>query len=68
MTETRKAKRGADRPRQKLPEARTIKMSARGYQPKKAELEEEFDTPGVSRAAMRRAVFRPITVETEDAG
>ena len=61
MTKPEKTKR-----RKKLPEGRTVKMPDRGYQPRKAELEEEFDMPGASLKTVRSAFFRPVTAETEE--
>lgn len=60
-------KRAPTRPRQKLPKGRTVQMPRRDHQPSKAEMEEEFDMPGGSIETVRRAFFRPITVETDEA-
>ena len=45
-----------------LPEARSIELPPRDYQPTKAEKEESVDMPGASEKTMRSAFFRPINV------
>ena len=48
--------------RKPVPQARTIAMPARGYQPSKAEKEEAIDMPGADIETVRSAFFRPINV------
>ena len=50
-------------------EPRPLPLPPPGYQPSKAEIEEEFDMPGLSDEEARRLFFRPFRVErvaTED--
>lgn len=49
-----------------LPEARSIELPPRDYQPTKAEQEESFDMPGADAKTMRAAFFRPIQVADRD--
>ena len=50
------------RPPAYIPEPRTVVLPPKDYQPSKAELEEEFDMPGMSDEELRRTFFRPIRV------
>ena len=43
-----------------LPEPRTMDVPDRKYQPKKTELEEEIDMPGLSEEKARKAFIRPF--------
>lgn len=45
-----------------LPEARSIDLPRRDYQPSKAEQEETIDMPGADVKTIRSAFFRPIRV------
>ena len=56
------------RTRQKLSKARTITLPDQSYQPRKAELEKEYDMPGASMRTVRSAFFRPVNVRREKAG
>lgn len=56
-----KAKRRTDR------EPRTLPLPPPGYQPSKAELEEEIDMPGLSDEEARRLFFRPFRFERSPA-
>jgi len=40
-------------------------MPPPGYQPSRAELEEEFDMPGLSEQEMRQTFFRPFRFKRE---
>ena len=55
-------------PRRTLPEPRTITVPDPSYQPPKAEQEKEHDMPGADMETVRRAFFRPISVQREDRG
>lgn len=55
-----------DKPKQELPEARTITLPDKDYQPRKAEMEREYDMPGASLDTIRSAFFRPFNVEREE--
>ena len=49
-------------------EPRTLPLPPPGYQPSKAELEEEFDMPGLTDQEVRDRFFRPfrfVRQETE---
>jgi len=48
-----------------IPEPRTITVKDSQYQPRKAELEEEIDMPGMSEEELRDTFFRPFKVKTE---
>ena len=48
-------------------EPRTLPLPPPGYQPSKAELEEEFDMPGLTDEEARRRFFRPFRFEREKA-
>lgn len=39
---------------------RTLPLPPPGYQPSKAELEEEFEMPGLSEEEMRQTFFQPF--------
>lgn len=52
--------------RVELPEARTIDLPPRDYQPTKAEKEEAFDMPGADAKTIRSAFFRPIRFERSE--
>ena len=45
-----------------LPKPVKIKLPPRGYQPSKAELEEEVRMPKAGLKTVRRAFFRPVKV------
>ena len=55
------------RKRQKLPEPRTLTLPEETYQPRKAELEKEYDMPGAKPKTIRRAFFRPFNIKRERA-
>ena len=44
-------------------EPRTLHIPPPGYQPSKAELEEEFNMPGISDKEVREPFFRPFRFE-----
>lgn len=46
-------------------EPRTLPLPPPGYQPSKAELEEEIDMPGLSDEEVRETFFRPFRFERE---
>ena len=52
----------AQRAPQPLPEPATLELPPSDYQPSKAEIEQEFDMPGMSPEEMRRAFFRPFRI------
>lgn len=58
MTETR--------PKAKLPDPVELVLKPSSYQPSKAEMEEEFDMPGLSLDEIRAAFFRPFAIRRED--
>lgn len=47
---------------QKLPEARTITLPDKDFQPSKADMEREYDMPGASMKTIRSAFFRPFNI------
>ena len=47
---------------QRLPEPATLELPPAEYQPSKAELEGEFNMPGMSPEEMRKAFFRPFKI------
>ena len=51
--------------RQKLPEARTITLPPKDFQPSKADMEAEYDTPGASLNTIRSTIFRPFNIRRE---
>ena len=48
------------RPPAYIPPPRPVVLKPKDYQPSKAELEEEFDMPGMSDEELRRTFFRPV--------
>ena len=54
MTKQKKRKRVP------IPDPVDLPMPPRGYQPSKAEQEEEIDMPGMSEKQLREAFFRPF--------
>lgn len=55
-----------DKQRQKLLEPHTITLPGRNFQPRKADMEREYDMPGADMETIRSAFFRPVNVERED--
>ena len=49
-----------DREPQPIPEPREVGMKPADYQPSKAELEKEFDMPGLSESEAFEAFFQPV--------
>ena len=54
-----------DRPAQQLPRPREITLPPKDYQPSKAELEQEFDMPGMSEKRLRETFLRPFRIVRE---
>ena len=52
----------AQRAPQCLPEPETLELPPADYQPSKAEIEQEFDMPGMTPEEMRNAFFRPFRI------
>ena len=52
----------AHREPQAVHEPVTLELPPSDYQPSKAELEEEFEMPGMTPEEMRKAFFRPFRV------
>ena len=52
----------AHRAPQPLPNPATLELPPADYEPSKAQLEEEFDMPGLTPEEMRKAFFRPFRV------
>ena len=48
--------------RKRIPPRRDLHMPPKGYQPSKAELEEEIDMPGMSDKQLRDTFFRPFRI------
>lgn len=55
-----------DKPKQPLPDPVTITLPGKDYQPRKADMEREYDMPGADMETVRRAFFRPVNVERKD--
>lgn len=55
-----------DKQRQTLLEPQTITLPGNDFQPRKADMEEEYDMPGASLDTIRSAFFRPVNVKRED--
>lgn len=55
-----------DKRRQKLLEPHTITLPGKDFQPRKADMEREFDMPYASMDTLRNAFFRPVNVERKD--
>ena len=51
-----------NRPGAHIPEPVTVTLPPKDYQPSKAELEEEFDMPGMSEQEIRETFFRPLRI------
>ena len=60
---TRKAK---PRKRQPLPKPVAITMPLATFQPRKADMDKGYDTPGASVEQIRQAFFRPVKVLREE--
>ena len=56
MSKSRKLTRRPER----IPEPRGLPMPPEGYQPSKADQEEEIDMPGMSEKRLRDTFFRPF--------
>ena len=56
---TKRATQGAPQP---VPEPATLELAPTDYQPTKAELEEEFDMPGMSMDEVRQVFRRPFRI------
>jgi len=54
------------RPKQPTPKPMELVLKPSSYQPSKAEMEEEFDMPGLSLNEIRAAFFRPFHIRHED--
>ena len=52
--------------RRSVQEPRTLPFPPPGHQPSKAELEEEFDMPGLTDQEMRDTFFRPFRFVREE--
>ena len=48
-----------------VPEPRVISMPKRGYQPSKAEQEEEINMPRLTEEQLRETFFRPFKFQRE---
>ena len=55
-------KRATQRAPQPIPEPTPLELAPTDYQPSKAELEEEFDMPGMSMDEVRAALRRPFRI------
>ena len=62
---TKKAK---SRKRQPLPKPVAITMPPATFQPRKADMDREYDMPGASAEQIRQAFFRPVIVRREPRG
>ncbi|MXW86663.1 MAG: hypothetical protein F4Z55_12555 [Boseongicola sp. SB0667_bin_21] len=60
------SKKAKPRMRQPLPKPVTITLPPATFQPKKADMEREYDMPGASLEQIRRAFFRPVRVLREE--
>ena len=54
------------RRKRKVPEPRTLPLPPSGYQPSKAELEEEVDMPKLTKAQLRKTFLRAFRFERKD--
>ena len=52
----------------KVPDPVPLELPPEGYQPSKAEQEEETDMPKMTRAQVRRTFLRPFRFERRDKG
>ena len=57
-----KPKPRKDKRKHPLPEARTITLPPKDFQPSKADMEAEYDTPGASLDTIRSTIFRPFNI------
>ena len=51
------------RPKAKLPDPVVVDMKPSSYQPSKAEMEEEFDTPALTEEQLRQVFMRPFVTK-----
>lgn len=56
------------KPNAKLPDPVAVKMCPSSYQPTKAEMEEEFDTPAWTEEQLRQVFMRPFVAKDSDRG
>ena len=59
-------RRTTQRAPQPIPELTPLELAPTDYQPSEAELEEEFDMPGMSLDEIRATFFRPFRVLREE--
>ncbi|MDE0697422.1 MAG: hypothetical protein OXH76_16495, partial [Boseongicola sp.] len=59
-------KRAKPREPHPIPEPVELVLKPSSYQPSKADMEEEFDMPGLSPDEIRAAFFRPFAIRSED--
>ena len=55
-------KRATQRAPQSIPEPTPLELSPTDYQPSKADLDEEFDMPGMTMDEVRETFRRPFTI------
>ena len=55
-----------DRPNQPIPEPRTITLPKSDFQPSKADMEREYDMPGLSLDEIRSTFIRPSNIRREE--
>ena len=55
-------KRATQRAPQPIPEPATLELAPSDYQPSKAELEDEFDMPGMTMDEVRQTFRRPFKI------
>ena len=53
------------KPKKPIPPARTITLPPKDFQPSKADMEAEYDTPGASLDTIRSTIFRPFNIRRE---
>ena len=56
------------RKRQPLPKPVTITLPDNTFQPRKEQMDKEYDMPGASVEQIRRTFFRPVIVRREPRG
>ena len=55
-----------ERPNHPIPEPRTVTLPKRDFQPRKADMEREYDMPGLSLDKIRSTFFRPFNIRRKD--
>ena len=62
---TKPTRKRKPKPKHPIPEARTITLPPKDFQPSKADTEAEYDTSGASLDTIRSTIFRPFNIRRQ---